>query len=101
MNYDEMTVEELNACCDDYDRQIQDIAQKKKELHAVRCAKVAAENAAYHGFSVEEYNTIKEGAKAEGVPFAKALAKSRRNKARGVQVATASAAGLGVKGHKS
>jgi hypothetical protein len=93
------SVNELNNMSDALDKQIAELREKKKEVHAARVRRLAVEHAAYYGLTPEEYAAVKEEAKKSNEPnaFTKLLSKARGEAAsRAVQIATALPASVGA-----
>lgn len=94
-NLEEMSIEELNAVCDDCDEQLAEIREEKRSAAGVRRRRLEQEHAAYYGLDPESYQSAKDTAAEEGVSLAKVLGKARRH--RSVQVVRATAVQSGVK----
>src|SRR5262245_16722467 len=90
-------LEAINAECDEIDVQIRELNARKKALNEQRVAIGKEAHAAYYGLSAEDYDQVKQMAKASASEaddpegdqyrqsFAKLLGKARKAKA--VQIA--------------
>lgn len=94
-NLYEMTIEELNALTDEWDRKVAEMLAKKREAAKVRAVLLRTQQAALHGMTPEQYEECKVISAEKGVPLAKVLGSARKDRA--IQVAFANAASVGLK----
>lgn len=97
MNYEEMSLEQIDALLNDLDADRLAVKERGRQLMEVRTRKIAAENAFAHGMTAEQYATAKQKAAEHGVPFLSVLAELRRGAAPQLQVAKPGAPRTGAK----
>jgi hypothetical protein len=98
MNFNEMTTEQLHAVLDQLDAERLSVRERARQARAALDQKLAEEAAADHGLTLESYQAARSLAREQGVPFSMVIAHARRAQARGLQVAQALPAMIGVQG---
>jgi hypothetical protein len=99
---EKMDLEEVNAELDKLDAERLAVRERGRELMRRRAALIAADNAAAHGLTAEQYAEAKADhakrlEKEPDRPFHATLGEYRRNAVRGVQSVKAATAHVGTK----
>lgn len=100
VNYDKMTVEQLEKVLDDYDKERMVLKEEARKVMEIRNRKINEEQLDHWGLTQEEYDKCKELATANGIPTHQALnmARTAKNKAaRNAQSFKVEAVVVGVK----
>jgi predicted nucleotidyltransferase len=98
MNYEDMTLEQLDAELDRLDAERLAAKERGRQIMEVRNRRIADENAAPHGLTGEQYAEAKKQAAEREVPLLAVLGEARREVARQLQAARPGVARVAAKG---